>query len=288
MSSEGEASFYRANSLSDALSALHERGAHGQAIAGGTWVMRSLLRGETQDRAYVSLCGLEELRHVHIGKAEIDIGACVTHSELALALRSEPRCRALAVAAGSSANPAVRNVATIGGNLCALDFAAADLVPALMALGALVELEDAGGRERIPIEQFMAIRGSLAPGRLVRRVIVPLQTGSDLVSAHVRLPLRKAGDYPVAIVSVAVSLGHNGAVEHARVAVGSVESSARRWHRLEAELMGRPLEATSCAGLAEAVAGDFVGRDGVEAPGWYRSKVLPTLVGRAVAQLLLP
>jgi aerobic carbon-monoxide dehydrogenase medium subunit len=287
MSFESEASFHSANSLSDALGALHERGSQGQAIAGGTWVMRSSLRSESQNRAYVSLSRLDELRHVLVSDTEIDIGACVTHTQLALALKSESRCRGLAVAAGGSANPAVRNVATVGGNLCASDFAAADLVPALMALGALVDLEDSGGSDRIPMELFMAVRGALEPGRLVRGVILPLEPIPTFASAHVRLPLRKGGDYPVAIVSMAVSLKRDRTVENARVVVGSVESSARRWLRLEADLIGRPLETKAAVRQAEATAGDFIGRDGVEAPGWYRIKVLPTLVGRAVDQLLL-
>jgi len=131
----------------------------------------------------------------------------------------------------------------------------------------------------MPVERFMAMRTRLAAGALVRRVIVPRGPGR---SAHLRLPLRKAGDYPVAIVSLAVTLGAGGAVERARVAVGSVEPAARRWERLEGELTGHPLDADRAAEKAESVCGDFQGRDGIEAPGWYRLKVLPSLVRRAV------
>jgi len=97
-----------------------------------------------------------------------------------------------------------------------------------------------------------------------------------------RLPLRRAGDYPVAIVSIAAALGRDGLVASARVAVGSVEPVARRWWRLEADLIGRSLDSGWAAGKAESYSEDFRGRDGVEAPGWYRVKVLPILVRRAV------
>ena len=112
------------------------------------------------------------LRELSVGAREVSIGACVTHAELARELASVPDCRALALAAGNAANPAIRQVATIGGNLCAANFAAADLVPALLCLDAEIELQGPGGAERIPLSRFLEIRASLAPGQLVRRVIV--------------------------------------------------------------------------------------------------------------------
>ncbi len=282
---QDDASFYSAASLAEALSALHERGCDGQAIAGGTWVMRAELRGESQERAYVSLARLEELRGVSSNAAKVDIGACVTHAQLAVALQSETAYRGLATAASHSANPAIRNVATVGGNLCAAGFAAADLVPALIALGARVEVDAIAGVETMSVEDFVNLRGRLEPGRIVRRVILPREASSSMISAHVRLPLRKAGDYPVAIVSIAVLMKPNRTVDSIRVAVGSVEATPRRWPGLEADLIGRALKPSVAIRLADTHVTDFLGRDGAEAPGWYRVKVLPTLVGRAVEQL---
>jgi aerobic carbon-monoxide dehydrogenase medium subunit len=100
--------------------------------------------------------------------------------------------------------------------------------------------------------------------------------------------LRVAGDYPVAIVSLAASVSADGVVGSARVAVGSVEPVARRWRRLEADLIGRPLDSRWAAERAESYSGDFRARDGVEAPGWYRVKVLPSLVRRAVEAIREP
>jgi carbon-monoxide dehydrogenase medium subunit len=97
--------------------------------------------------------------------------------------------------------------------------------------------------------------------------------------------LRKAGDYSLAMVSLSVMLNARGVVESARVAVGSVEAVARRWPRLEAELIGRPLDPARAAEKAREYRCDFRGRDGVEAPGWYRVNVLGALVGRAVQAL---
>ena len=75
-------------------------------------------------------------------------------------------------------------------------------------------------------------------------------------------------------------------VQAVRVAVGSVEPVARRWERLEAALVGRPLDPTQAAEVAAELADEFTGRDSVELPAWYRVSVLPSLVRRAAVAAL--
>ena len=277
--------FHVATSVADAVAALARYGPAAVPLAGATWIMRAPLRGERRSAAHVSIGQIAELRRVEVTDHAISVGACVTHARLAEALAGLPELAALSQAAGRSANPAIREVATVGGNLCASDFAAADLVPALLCLEAEVEVATPGGTERITLDGFMARRGDLPPGHLLVRAIVPRRVRQ---SAHLRLPLRKAGDYPVAIVSLAVERDAGGIVTRAIVAVGSVEPAARRWHGLEADLVGAPLDAGAAAARAAVQAGAFVGRDGVEAPGWYRVEVLPALVRRAVEALQTP
>ena len=107
--------------------------------------MRAPLRQERHDLSYVAISKIAALRELSVGEREVSIGACVTHAEIARELTSVPDCRALALAAGNAANPAIRQVATIGGNLCAANFAAADFVPALLCLDAEIELHGLGG-----------------------------------------------------------------------------------------------------------------------------------------------
>ena len=263
-------------SLEEAVAAVADRGA--TPLAGATWIMRAPVRGERLDGAYVMLAGLSELCAIEIRDAEIAIGAAVTHASLASALEGIADCRGLAQAARSAANPAIREVATVGGNLCAAAFAAADLAPALIALDAQVEIATPSGVQRRPIDAFLAERARLSPGWLLTRVVAPR---SGRRSAHARLPLRKAGDYPVAIVSVSLDRRPDGRAAAVRIAVGSVEPFARRWTELEQALEGCIVEAETAAEAARERIGDFRGRDGVEAPGWYRTEVLPSLVRAA-------
>ncbi len=230
----------------------------------------------------VAIGGVRELRALDIAADRITIGASVTHEALAHGLSGLAEVEVLAQAAAKSANPPVRNVATVGGNLCTVAFAAADLAPALLCLGAEVECVTATGTTRIPLDSFLATRGTMRAGTLLTRVFVPRRKRR---SAHVRLPLRKAGDYAVAIVSIAVSQQADGRLESATVAVGSVEAAARRWTGLERAMIGMPLDPAAIATRAAVLTDEFTGRDGIEAPGWYRVRVLPALVRRALETL---
>jgi len=270
----------RPRSIAEAVTAISQDEA--VPLAGATWVMRAGLRGETLASAYVALRDIAELREVEVRENEISIGAAITHAELAASLQRVCGCVGLAQAAAQAANPAVRRVATVGGNLCSVAFAASDLAPALVAAGAEVEIEDAHGAARRPVAAFLAERAAWPPGWLMTRVFAPR---AARLSAHARLPLRKAGDYPVAIVSVSLERTRDGRARSARVAVGSVEPAARRWPALEQALEGRPIDPGAAADLARERTGDFAGRDGVEAPGWYRRQVLPSLVRSAFQSL---
>jgi len=278
MNTHSAGSIYVARSLPAALDALNECGSSGAPFAGGTWIMRSPVRHEPHKPHYVAIGKIAELTAIRIDAEIVEIGAMVTHASLASVLADLPEFDVLATAAGRSANPAIRAMATIGGNLSTSGFAAADCVPALLCLDAEVDVSSRGDRERTSLERFLKIRPTLEPGRLLTRIILPRR---DRKTAHARLPLRKSGDYPAAIVSLAVSLDAAARVQTARIAVGSVEPVARRWERLEAALVGRPLDPSQAAQAAAELADEFTGRDSVDMPAWYRVSVVPSLVRRA-------
>ena len=264
------------DSVATVAEAVAARADGAAVLAGGTWMMRDPRRGAALPERIVALSKIAELQSIEVFDDRISIGASVTHATLANALSGIVGLEGLAAAAVGAANPAIRRVATVGGNLCATDFAAADLVPALLALDAEVEVALADGLRVLSLATFLAERDALLKTALLTRVIVPRDV---MASAHIRLPLRKAGDYPVAIVSVARA--PDGAI---RVAVGSVEPVARRWTTLEAALAGQDVTPEEAQALAEKT-NDFIGRDGIEAEGWYRREVLPALVRRAFAAL---
>ncbi len=266
-------------SLEAAVVELAQLGADGAVLAGGTWVLRAPLRGEPFRRRYVSLRRIVELAGVATGDPTV-LGALASHARLATLGTGGP-LGALAEAAAGSSFPAVRNVATLAGNLCTPGLPAADLVPPLLAVAAELELVSPAGMSRMPVADYLALRDSRPAGEVVARAVVPAPPGRR--SAYERLALR-AGDYPVCAVALSVDLD-GATVREARVAVGAVEAIPRRVAAAEAALRGRTLGREAAEAAGRAGAGELSPRDGVDAPGWYRLAVLPELLARAAERL---
>jgi carbon-monoxide dehydrogenase medium subunit len=269
------------SSVEDAVARLAELAGDGAPLAGGTWIMRAGLRGETPASRYVSLAGLPELRGIDAGDPA-RIGALVTHAELAAL---DPACGPLSGlidAARASAFPSVRNVATVGGNLCSHPFPEADLVPALLAADATVALAGPDGRRTCSVAEVLAERGPGA-AELITHVDVPAPAGR--LAAYARLSVLEAGEYPLVSVALSVDVDAAGQVFAARVAVGVVAEVAQRVPVAEAVLVGSPLTALPAGAAADAAVAALPTRDGLDAPGWYRLAVLPSLFTRAAARL---
>ncbi len=181
-----------------------------------------------------------------------------------------------------SANPAIRRVATLGGNICAQGFAAPDLVPALIALNATVEVRSKVGAETLDIEDYLLARPTRPSDEILTGIQVTRQSGW---SAHARGLLRQAGEYPVANVSAFIDADDGGTINSARIAVGAVEPVPRRWQSLENALVGQPIDAVCLGNIALDHLGDFTPRDGVDSPGKYRLRILPRLAEHVFADI---
>jgi carbon-monoxide dehydrogenase medium subunit len=275
------ASVARPGSLAEAVELLADLGFDGAPLAGGTWIMRDWQRGDRRKRHHVVLAGLDELRGVEQGDA-LSIGALVTHLELGRSATA-PAVAALGEAARTSAFPAVRSVATVGGNVCAEPFPQADLVPALLACEAAVELAGPSGSTRVPLAALLERRPRVAPGEIVRRIVAPAPARRR--STFGRLTVTGGGEYAVASVAVSCDFDDNGRVAAARVALGSVEERSRLLPAAAAALAGQALDDSRSLEAGRAAAAECAPRDGLDAPGWYRRAVVPTLVQEAIGRL---
>jgi carbon-monoxide dehydrogenase medium subunit len=223
---------------------------------------------------------LRELAEVRADADAATIGALVTQADLALLDAGTGPLAALAVAARRSAFPAVRSMATLGGNICAAPFPQADLVPALLASEAGIRVAvTGGGPEEIPLAAYLASRGSRPIGELVLGVSVPAPEGR--CSWFERLTIRGGGEYAVASVAVSLDL-EGGRIAEARVAVGAVEQVARRLPRAEAVLRGRAPDGEAVGEAGRMAAEEVACREGTDAPAWYRRAVLPGLLRDAI------
>lgn len=267
-----------AQSLDDALRAV---AAGAEPVAGATWLMRAPLRHEGPLRPLVSLGRIDALCGTAQTGSVLRIGAMSTHDSLVAQLSGYGELGALRTAAAKAANPGIRRIATLGGNIFTAAFAASDLLPALLSLDARIGFATQAGTQLLPVEEFIQRRAELRGSGIVTHAEIDL-TGRR--SAHERLPMRKAGDYPCAIVSVAADVS-GGTLRGVRIAVGSVQAAPFRWTALEHALPDHTLDPADAENIARGMADALGARDGTDAPGWYRKAVLPPLVRRALATL---
>lgn len=231
----------------------------------------------------LDITGLRELCGITARGGHWRIGAATTWSEI-LAAKLPPVFDGLKLAAREIGGAQIQNAGTVAGNLCNAS-PAADGVPALLALGAEVELAKAGGRRRLALTEFITgpRKTALQPGELLTAVLVP-QPRSAAASHFLKLGARRYLVISIAMASAVIE--HKaGKVREARVAVGACSPVAMRLPALEAELRGRRFDAT----LADRVnAGQFSGLApiaDVRASAEYRLQAALELVRRLLREV---
>lgn len=160
--------------LAEAVAALHAR-PQAHVIAGGTELMPDFVAGRKHPSGLVALRRVAELRGIRREGDTLVIGAATTIVELLDVAADAP---GLAAAAASLGTPQVRNLGTIGGNvMSALPFR--NLLAALIALDAEIELAGPDGSRRVPYRDFTLAPGETvrAPGEIVAAIRVPVLDG---------------------------------------------------------------------------------------------------------------
>lgn len=253
-------------------------------LAGGTdvglWVTK-LLR-ELPPIVYVG--EVAELRQIRSTERGLWIGAAVTLSAAWPALlAAHPE---LAEQGKRFASPPIRNSATLVGNL-ANGSPIGDSIPALIALGAELELRKGRRTRRLALEHFYLgyQKKDLAPGELVVAVVVPAaQAGRKLASYKVSKRIEQDISAVCATFAVVVQ---GGVVTDARLAFGGMAAIPARARHAEAALMGQPWSAESIDAAGAALAQDFEPLTDLRASAAYRSRVAGNLLRRFYLEQLL-
>jgi CO/xanthine dehydrogenase FAD-binding subunit len=265
-------------SADEALGLLREHGPELTVRGGGTIVLGLLNDGRLFPRKVMSLrrAGRDAARAEN---GHIRIGAAATLARLSR-LDELP---ILAQAAGMLGGPAVRTLATVGGNMF-LPPPYADMAAPLLALDAQVELAGPRGRRTLALDQFFTGPGATAcaAGELLASFSVPRPAGQ---SAYLKFGRRQANTPSVVAVAVRVVKDAGGAVSEARIALGAAGPQPTRAREAEAALIGRPLDAASIAAAAEAAMAASDPPTDALASGWYRKKMVGVFVRRALESL---
>jgi CO/xanthine dehydrogenase FAD-binding subunit len=244
-------------------------------IAGGTLVMRDLNEGRLTDGTLVRITDTAFSR-VQTGGSRIELGAGVTMAAV-LASRDLAFLHPAARAIGG---PAVRNAATVGGNLFA-QVPYGDFTVALLALDAQVMVQAGYGSARaVPLEEFLAGRDHNGQG-----LVAAVHFGRPASPAALRFcKISRVRPKGISVLSIAAHLPMSGGrVVGARVAYGAMAPTPVRAKGVERALEGRPLDAAAIGAAGQAAGeGTRPATDAI-ASEWYRREVLPVHLGRLLA-----
>ncbi len=218
-------------------------------LAGGTDFYPGALERPMASRI-MDIHALSELRQITQDDNHVRIGACATWSDL-IATPLPPAFDALKQAAHEVGSVQIQNRATIVGNLCNAS-PAADGIPPLLILDALVELVSQSGARTLPLQQFTLGNRHTArqANEIVSAVLIP-NTSTAGTSTFLKLGARKYLVISITMVAGRVNMDDKGVVAEAAISVGSCSLVAQRLHELEATLTGQPAS-MSLASLVNA------------------------------------
>lgn len=270
-----------------------------QILAGGTDLLVRLraaqakgghqAKGGQGPQTLVRLDGIDALRGVErTPDGCLRLGAACTHAELL----AHPLLRAelpeLAAALAELGSPPIRNMGTLGGNICTAS-PAGDTLPPLVALGACVELVSAQGVRRMALADFITGPGRtrLEPGEVLAAALVPPRP--DFQVRHFEKVGRRSA-LAVAVVSLAALLklergrgsrvSRASCVSEARLAWGSVGPTVWRCPEAEAALIGQRLTLSALGRAAAIVRAQVQPIDDLRASADYRRQVAGNLLLR--------
>jgi len=299
-----------------------EHGRDAMLVAGGTDLYPNMKRRQFEPKVLVGLRGIRELRGIRGSAAGgFTIGAGTTLSTVAANPDIARAFPALATAAGLVSSPQLRNMGTIGGNVCvdtrcnyynqsyewrrAIGFcmkkdgdiclvapgssrcwavSSSDTAPVLWALGAKLRLVGAESERTIPMAALYQDDGIEYLAKRPDEIVtgIELPPADGWRSAYLKLRRRGSFDFPVLGVAVAARM-EGDVVRDLRIVLGAVASQPRPSEKAAAALVGQRVTQELIAHVADLAAGPAKPLDNTDFSHPYRKKVTRVFVARAVA-----
>jgi CO/xanthine dehydrogenase FAD-binding subunit len=214
--------YCKPSTIAETLSIMKRYGSKAKLMAGGTDVMVNYNRGKLDFEQLISINGLPELQGIAVTEEDfIRIGANMTLSDIENDDTILTYAPILNEAASQVGSCAIRNRATIGGNLCNAS-PAGDIAPALMVMDAELELRGANGSRYLPIKEFF-----LGPAKTVAQedeilVAVYIPQKKMHKCKFIKLGIRKSMEIAIVSVACVMSVNNDGKCDYARLALGAV------------------------------------------------------------------
>lgn len=316
--------FRAPRTLDEAARILDGEGAKAMLLAGGTDLLPNMKRRQQVPRTLVSLRHVEGLNAAELDHTSARLGPCVTLTEIARDGRFRNGCSALWQAASLVATPHIRNMATLGGNVCldtrclyydqnyewrkAINFcmkkegetcwvapgsdrcmavSSTDTAPALIALGATVRLKSRSDEREVALADLYKNDGMNYLTRRPDEILTEIRLGSleGWKSTYWKLRRRGSFDFPVLSVAAAARVAKGGVVEEARIVLGAVASRPLVADEAARALLGRTLDQEAIAKAAALASRIAKPLSNTDFDMSWRKKVTSEFVTHALREL---
>lgn len=181
------------------------------------------------------------------------------------------------------ADPQVRNLATVGGNLAHGD-PANDHPATMLALGAQIVATGSGGERTIPIEEFFLslFSTALQPGEILTEIRVPVPTART-GGSYFKLE-RKVGDFATAAVAAQVTVDANGTVQKVGIALTNVGPTPIKAKKAEDFLRGKKLDEANIRQAGQLAADEAQPSSDLRGPAEYKKGLVKELAKRSLSR----
>ena len=277
---------YEAKSTAHAIRLLREH-PDAQIIAGGSDVLVQMREGKRAGAELVSIYGLDELRGVRMEEdGTLRIGPLTSFSHITKDPLIQRYIGVLGEAVDMVGGPQIRNIGTIGGNICN-GVTSADSASTLFAWDAVIELTGPEGVRRVPIRDFYIRAGKvdLRPAEIQSGILIRRESYQGYKGHYIKYAMRNAMDIATLGCSVNVKLSDDKKTfTDIRIAYGVAGPVPMRAVHAEAEGRGLPVTEESIEMISEAVLQDVTPRDSWRASKAFREHISKVLCRRALVE----
>jgi carbon-monoxide dehydrogenase medium subunit len=274
--------YHRPKSVAEAVTLLADLGEEARALAGGHSLIPMMKLRLATPEHLVDLAGIGGLKGIRAEGGDIVIGAMTTQHEVIASELLTAQVPILREASLLIADPQVRYVGTVGGNVANGD-PGNDLPAVMLCLGASYHVVGKRGERRIPAREFYrgAYVTALEPGEILTAVRIPVPA-SGHGAAYEKLK-RKIGDYATAAAAVVLTM-RGGNVATCSIGLTNVAETPLWAEEAAKILVGSTLDAATvkrAVAAAEAITSPAADTRG---PVQYRTKMAGVMLARALAR----
>jgi carbon-monoxide dehydrogenase medium subunit len=280
----GEFNYFAPTTVQEAISLLAEHGSGAKILAGGQSLIPAMRFRLAVPETIIDINQLTDLQFIREANGMLSIGALTRESALEESDVVQQRYHALADAARLIADPVVRNMATVGGNIAHAD-PANDHPAVMLAYNAQVVAVGKNGVRTIPIDSFFTglFENALTEGEILTEIHIPTP-GANSGGAYVKME-RKVGDYAISGIAVQMTVS-GGTCSAARIALTNVSPVPMRAQNAEQVLIGKQLTDDVIEAAGQAAANECDPSSDLRGSSDYKRDITRVLTKRAIRTAL--